>query len=51
MGSGEPSPAPAAFNPAKDMNAVLAAVTATNFIVMGAAAPGSAVPSQPSMTG
>ncbi len=50
-GSGQPSPAPASFNPAKDMNAVLAAVGGTGFIVMSEAASGSAVPGQPSMAG
>ena len=51
MGSGQPSPAPAAFNPAKDMSAVLAAVQGTGFIAMSQATSGSAVPGQPSMTG
>jgi hypothetical protein len=51
MGSGEPSPAPAAFNPAKDMAAVLAAVQGTGFITMGSAKSGSAVQGQPQMTG
>jgi hypothetical protein len=51
MGSGDPNPAPEAFNPAKDMDAVLAAVKQTGFITMGSAAVGSAVGSTPAMTG
>jgi hypothetical protein len=51
MGSGDPNPAPAAFNPAKDMDAVLAAVKQTGFIAMGSAAAGDPVSSQPRMTG
>jgi hypothetical protein len=50
-GSGTPSPAPAAFNPAKDMSAVLAAVHGTGFITMQTAGAGSAVSGQPSVTG
>ncbi len=50
-GTGNPSPAPAAFNPAKDMSAVLAAVQGTGFITMQTAGAGSAVSAQPSMTG
>jgi Ferritin-like domain len=51
-GSGSPSPAPLAFNPALDMASVLAAVKQTGFIVtMGDATAGSAVSAQPSMTG
>jgi hypothetical protein len=51
-GSGNPSPAPAAFNPAKDMAQVLAAVQGTGFIpAMRTAGAGSAVSAQPSMTG
>jgi ferritin-like protein len=51
MGSGDPNPAPEAFNPAKDMNAVLAAVQQTGFIVMGDAAAGDPMSAQPRMTG
>jgi hypothetical protein len=51
MGSGDPNPAPAAFNPAKDMDAVLAAVQQTGFIVMGDAAAGDPMSAQPRMTG
>jgi hypothetical protein len=51
-GSGDPSPAPAAFNAAKDMGAVLAAVQGTGFVTsMRTAGAGSAVSAQPSMTG
>jgi hypothetical protein len=50
-GSGNPSPAPDAFNPALDMSAVLAAVQGTGFITMNTAGAGSAVSAQPSMTG
>ncbi|HEX8105295.1 MAG TPA: ferritin-like domain-containing protein [Solirubrobacteraceae bacterium] len=50
-GSGQPSPAPAAFNPAKDMNAVLAAVQGTGFIAMAESGSGSAVDGAPSMAG
>ena len=50
-GSGEPSPAPAAFNPAKDMNAVLAAVQGTGFITMSEAGSDSGASGQPQMTG
>jgi hypothetical protein len=50
-GSGDPAPAPAAFNPAKDMNQVLAAVAGTGFIAMQSAGAGSAVSAQPAMTG
>jgi hypothetical protein len=51
MGSGEPSPAPEAFNPAADMDTVLAAVQDTGFIAMQGASSGDAVTSQPRMTG
>src|SRR5262245_36270531 len=51
MGSGDPNPAPEAFNPAKDMDAVLAAVQQTGFIVMGDAAAGDPMSAQPRMTG
>ena len=50
-GSGQPSPAPAAFNPAKAMDAVLAAVQGTGFIGMSSAESGSAVGGTPAMTG
>jgi hypothetical protein len=50
-GSGSPSPAPDAFNPAKDMSAVLAAVQGTGFITMRESGAGSAVSAQPAMTG
>jgi hypothetical protein len=51
MGSGDPNPAPQAFNPAKDMDAVLAAVQQTGFIVMADAAAGDPASAQPRMTG
>jgi hypothetical protein len=53
-GSGSPSPAPAAFNPAADMATVLAAVKSTGFLSsMSSAASGSAaaVSGDPKMTG
>ena len=50
-GSGQPSPAPEAFNPAKDMNAVLAAVQGTGFITMREAGSDSGASGQPAMTG
>ncbi|HEV7438945.1 MAG TPA: ferritin-like domain-containing protein [Methylobacterium sp.] len=51
-GSGNPSPAPAAFNPALSMNQVLAAVQGTGFITSTrTAGAGSAVSGQPSMAG
>ena len=50
-GSGNPSPAPQAFNPAKDMDAVLAAVQGTGFIAMSQATSGSSVGGTPQMTG
>jgi hypothetical protein len=51
-GSGSPSPAPDAFNPAKGMSAVLAAVKQTGFIQASArAAADPAMPGQPRMTG
>jgi Ferritin-like domain len=50
-GSGDPSPAPEAFNPAKSMDEVLAAVKSTGFIAMQEAGAGSALTAQPSMTG
>jgi rubrerythrin len=51
-GSGSPSPAPDAFNPAADMATILAAVQGTGFITteQGASAP-SAVDGDPSVTG
>ncbi len=52
VGSGnDPSPAPAAFNPALDMASVLAAVKGTGFIATKSAAAGAAVGAQPAMTG
>jgi Ferritin-like domain len=51
MGSGEPNPAPEAFNPAADMDTILAAVQGTGFITMQGATAGEAVTSQPRMTG
>lgn len=46
------SPAPEAFNPARDMDAVLAAVRSTGFISSMPAAPaGGGVGAQPAMTG
>jgi hypothetical protein len=51
MGSGDPNPAPEAFNPAKDMDAVLAAVQGTGFIVMDDATAGGSMNGQPQMTG
>jgi rubrerythrin len=50
-GTGNPSPAPAAFNPAADMNTVLTAVKGTGFIVMKSASAGSAASGDPAMTG
>ncbi len=51
-GSGSPSPAPEAFNPADDMATVLAAVKGTGFITTEqGASPGSAVDGTPSVTG
>ncbi|HEU4976461.1 MAG TPA: ferritin-like domain-containing protein [Baekduia sp.] len=51
MGSGS-SPAPDAFNPAADMETVLAAVKSTGFVPALASAPaGDAVSGQPAMTG
>ena len=51
-GSGSPSPAPEAFNPAADMATVLAAVKQTGFITaMGAASSGGAVTGQPAVGG
>jgi rubrerythrin len=50
-GTGNPSPAPAAFNPAADMATVLNAVKGTGFIVMRSASAGSAAPGDPAMTG
>ena len=53
-GSGSPSPAPDAFNPAKDMAAILAAVKQTGFIAGSsarAAAADPAMPGQPKMAG
>jgi rubrerythrin len=48
---GDPSPAPAAFNPAADMATVLAAVKGTGFIATQGAQAGGAVGAQPAMTG
>jgi rubrerythrin len=52
-GSGSPSPAPDAFNPAKDMAAILAAVKQTGFIAGSAraAAADPAMPGQPQIAG
>ena len=51
-GSGSPSPAPDAFNPAADMATVLAAVKQTGFIsAMGSAGSGGAVTGQPAIGG
>jgi rubrerythrin len=50
-GTGNPSPAPAAFNPAADMATVLAAVKGTGFIVTKSASAGSAMSGDPAMTG
>lgn len=51
-GSGSPSPAPEAFNPAADMATVLAAVKQTGFISgLDTAAPGGAVSGQPAIGG
>jgi len=53
-GSGSPSPAPDAFNPAADMNTVLAAVKSTGFIsTMSSASSGSgsAVSGRPTVAG
>ncbi len=50
-GSGSPSPAPEAFNPAADMATVLAAVKSTGFITMREAGAGDPVSGQPAMTG
>jgi hypothetical protein len=50
-GTGNPSPAPAAFNPAADMATVLNAVKGTGFIVMTTAHAGSAASGDPAMTG
>ena len=51
-GSGQPSPAPQAFNPAEDMAAVLAAVKGTGFIPALSGAPaGGAVSGQPAVGG
>jgi hypothetical protein len=51
MGSGDPNPAPEAFNPAKDMDAVLAAVKGTGFVVADSAVAGESATAQPRMTG
>jgi rubrerythrin len=52
QGSGQPSPAPAAFNPAADMATVLAAVKSTGFIgAMGGASAGGAVSGSPAVGG
>ena len=50
-GTGNPSPAPEAFNPAADMATVLKAVKGTGFIVMKTAQAGAAVSGDPAMTG
>lgn len=51
-GSGSPSPAPDAFNPAQTMDQILAAVGATGFITNTAgAAPASPVSGQPNVAG
>jgi rubrerythrin len=50
-GTGNPSPAPEAFNPAADMATVLKAVKGTGFIVMKSASASSAVAGDPAMTG
>ncbi len=51
-GSGSPSPAPDAFNPAADMATILAAVQGTGFInAMETAASGGAVTGQPAIGG
>jgi rubrerythrin len=51
-GSGQPSPAPVAFNPAEDMATVLAAVKATGFVpALGGASAGGAVSGQPAVGG
>ncbi|MDP9385117.1 MAG: ferritin-like domain-containing protein [Actinomycetota bacterium] len=51
-GSGEPSPAPDAFNPAQSMSQILAAVGATGFISeMGATPSASPVSGTPSVAG
>jgi hypothetical protein len=53
-GSGSPSPAPDAFNPAADMSTVLAAVKSTGFISSMSSAPsgsGSAVSGSPNVAG
>jgi rubrerythrin len=49
--TGNPSPAPAAFNPAADMSTVLAAVKQTGFIVMPSASPDPGASGDPAMTG
>ena len=52
QGSGQPSPAPAAFNPAEDMATVLAAVKGTGFVpALSGASPGGAVSGQPAVGG
>jgi rubrerythrin len=50
-GTGTPSPAPDAFNPAADMATVLNAVKGTGFIVMKTARTAAAVSGDPVMTG
>jgi Ferritin-like domain len=50
-GSGNPSPAPDAFNAAADMDTVLAAVKQTGFIVMPSARASAAASGDPAMTG
>ena len=52
IGSGNPAPAPDAFQPAASMSEILAAVQGTGFIVAsGKAATGGAVTGTPAMTG
>jgi Ferritin-like domain len=50
-GTGNPWPAPQAFNPAADMKTVLAAVKGTGFIAMRSAGSAEPVSAQPAMTG
>ena len=50
-GTGTPSPAPDAFNPAADMATVLSAVKGTGFIVMKSARASAATAGDPAMTG
>ena len=50
-GTGAPWPAPDAFNPASDMDTVLAAVRGTGFITMRSAGVAEPMAAQPAMTG